>query len=36
LSACTTANGCFNKVNETGKTSPLPTGTVADVSAGGF
>jgi hypothetical protein len=24
LSACTTANGCFTKVNEHGKTSPLP------------
>jgi subtilase family serine protease len=26
LSACTTANGCFKKVNENGATSPLPTG----------
>ena len=26
LSACTTANGCFKKVNESGKTTPLPTG----------
>lgn len=24
LSACTTANGCFRKVNQTGGTSPLP------------
>jgi subtilase family serine protease len=24
LPACTTANGCFNKVNESGATSPLP------------
>ncbi|MBS2538412.1 S53 family peptidase [Catenulispora sp. NF23] len=24
LPACTTANGCFSKVNETGKASPLP------------
>ena len=24
LPACTTANGCFKKVNETGSTSPLP------------
>ncbi len=26
LSACTTANGCFKKLNENGKASPLPTG----------
>ncbi|HZE48559.1 MAG TPA: hypothetical protein VE074_03295, partial [Jatrophihabitantaceae bacterium] len=26
LSACTTANGCFKKVNQNGATSPLPTG----------
>jgi hypothetical protein len=26
LPACTTANGCFKKVNENGQTSPLPTG----------
>jgi subtilase family serine protease len=26
LAACTTANGCFTKLNQTGKTSPLPTG----------
>src|SRR4051812_3344572 len=26
LSACTTANGCFKKVNQTGAASPLPTG----------
>jgi subtilase family serine protease len=26
LSACTTANGCFKQVNESGATSPLPTG----------
>jgi subtilase family serine protease len=25
LSACTTANGCFRKVNQNGATSPLPT-----------
>nr|WP_225956730.1 putative Ig domain-containing protein [Amycolatopsis lexingtonensis] len=25
LPACTTANGCFKKVNENGQTSPLPT-----------
>jgi subtilase family serine protease len=25
LSACTTANGCFKKVNGSGQTSPLPT-----------
>ena len=25
LSACTTANGCFKKVNEKGQASPLPT-----------
>ncbi|HET6504855.1 MAG TPA: hypothetical protein VFG87_29240, partial [Amycolatopsis sp.] len=25
LSACTTANGCFKKVNQNGQTSPLPT-----------
>src|SRR5947207_6893410 len=24
LSACTTANGCFRKINENGQTSPLP------------
>ena len=26
LPACTTANGCFRKVNQTGAASPLPTG----------
>jgi subtilase family serine protease len=26
LPACTTANGCFKQVNETGATSPLPSG----------
>ncbi len=26
LPACTTANGCFQKVNESGQTSPLPAG----------
>jgi subtilase family serine protease len=26
LPACTTANGCFKKVNQNGQTSPLPTG----------
>jgi subtilase family serine protease len=26
LPACTTANGCFKKVNQTGAASPLPTG----------
>src|SRR3954465_3141361 len=26
LPACTTANGCFKKVNENGQTSPLPSG----------
>jgi subtilase family serine protease len=26
LAACTTANGCFKQVNESGATSPLPTG----------
>ncbi len=26
LSACTTANGCFKQVNESGATSPLPSG----------
>jgi len=26
LSACTTANGCFKKVNQSGATSPLPSG----------
>ena len=26
LPACTTANGCFKKVNENGQASPLPTG----------
>ena len=26
LPACTTANGCFQKLNQTGATSPLPTG----------
>ena len=26
LPACTTANGCFKKVNENGATSPLPSG----------
>jgi subtilase family serine protease len=26
LSACTTANGCFKKVNQNGATSPLPSG----------
>jgi subtilase family serine protease len=26
LSACTTANGCFTKVNQTGAASPLPSG----------
>ena len=26
LAACTTANGCFKKVNQSGATSPLPTG----------
>ncbi|KAA2253974.1 hypothetical protein F0L68_32140 [Solihabitans fulvus] len=26
LPACTTANGCFKKVNENGQTSPLPAG----------
>jgi subtilase family serine protease len=26
LSACTTANGCFTKLNQTGQTSPLPSG----------
>jgi subtilase family serine protease len=26
LSACTTANGCFQKLNQTGATSPLPAG----------
>ena len=26
LSACTTANGCFKKINENGAASPLPTG----------
>jgi hypothetical protein len=26
LPACTTANGCFSQVNETGATSPLPSG----------
>ncbi len=25
LSTCTTANGCFNKLNQAGATSPLPT-----------
>ncbi|WP_375504261.1 putative Ig domain-containing protein [uncultured Jatrophihabitans sp.] len=25
LAACTTANGCFKKLNQTGATSPLPT-----------
>jgi PKD domain len=25
LPACTTANGCFRKLNQSGKTSPLPT-----------
>ncbi|MCW2496544.1 putative Ig domain-containing protein [Jatrophihabitans sp.] len=26
LAACTTANGCFQKLNQNGATSPLPTG----------
>ena len=26
LSACTTANGCFQKVNQTGASTPIPTG----------
>ncbi|HEY7048972.1 MAG TPA: putative Ig domain-containing protein [Jatrophihabitantaceae bacterium] len=26
LSACTTSNGCFKKVNQSGQTSPLPQG----------
>jgi hypothetical protein len=26
LPACTTANGCFQKLNQNGQTSPLPTG----------
>jgi subtilase family serine protease len=26
LAACTTANGCFKKINQNGATSPLPTG----------
>ena len=26
LPACTTANGCFKKVNQNGATSPLPSG----------
>jgi subtilase family serine protease len=26
LSACTTANGCFEKLNQNGQTSPLPSG----------
>ncbi len=26
LAPCTTANGCFQKVNQAGQTSPLPTG----------
>src|SRR5439155_11691752 len=26
LSACTTANGCFKKVNQSGAKSPLPSG----------
>src|SRR6185369_11895676 len=25
LAACTTANGCFSKVNQNGATSPLPS-----------
>ena len=35
LPACTTANGCFKKVNQTGATSPLPTpdsGWAAEIS----
>ena len=26
LPACTTANGCFDKVNQNGATSPMPAG----------
>src|SRR6201999_2460811 len=26
LPACTTANGCFRKINQNGQTSPMPTG----------
>src|SRR6185437_6412098 len=26
LRACTTANGCFQKLNQNGQTSPMPTG----------
>src|SRR5262249_46368312 len=35
LSACTTANGCFRKVNQNGATSPLPstdTGWAGEIS----
>ena len=32
LSACTTANGCFSKVNENGQASPLPPGSIPGFS----
>ena len=33
LPACTTANGCFSKVNQNGTTSPLPTAAGSDWEA---